>query len=509
MITTDPDTIIDCSEISLVRKDFTVLQNISFSLERGKHLAVTGVSGAGKTTLGRLLAGKIKPTSGHCTIRVSGVEMVEQQDQFLSLSGRGNTHYSQRYEAQDISGLPDVNGYLLRVQKETDTTDEALYHAIRQTEITHILDRKLLQLSNGERKRTQLAAVLLRRPEILILDQPYVGLDVNSRERLNTLLEELAGTTTLILICGANHVPGFVDKVLELNSGKVRTYTPRKHYEAPPVESLSLPDDTVFDALRIPEEKKDFQLIVGMKDVNVKMGGKHILKDINWEVRQGEQWALLGHNGAGKTTLLSLVTADNPQGYNNKLTLFDRRRGSGESIWDIKKKIGFVSSELHLYFLRGRGIFNTIPGIDDGGREVYSTLSCLDVIVSGFNDEVGMVTQPSEFQLQVAMQWLRVLGLERLEKSLFAHASLGEQRCILLARALVKFPALLILDEPLQGLDEQQITYFKALLDQICEKLDTTMIFVSHYSDEIPESVGHILEIKQGTVIRNERLTGF
>lgn len=497
-------TIIDCKEVSFVRKGFTVLDSITFHLDRGEVLAVVGTSGAGKTTLGRLLAGKLKPTSGELLTNTSGVVMVEQQDRFLSISGRGNTHYSQRYEAQDTSDLLSVEGYLKRVQKEIQAKDKDIGQVAQQTGIAHILDRKLLQLSNGERKRTQLAVALLRRPEVLVLDQPFVGLDVQSRKRLSGILRDMTKISALVLICGVNQVPDFADNVLELEKGRVKQFVRRMAFTVPPVKETVTLNGSLFSKLQVPPGRKMFDVIVDMADVNVRLGGKHILKDINWKVKRGEQWALIGHNGAGKTTLLSLITADNPQGYNNKLTLFDRRRGTGESIWDIKKEIGFVSSELHLYFLRGKGIFNTIPGIDNGSRETYSTLSCLDVIVSGFNDEVGLVTEPSEYQLNIARQWLGILGLERLEKGLFAYASLGEQRSILLARALVKFPSLLILDEPLQGLDDQQTAYFKALLDQICKTLGTTMIYVSHYKDEIPDCVEHVIEISQGEVIRKE-----
>ncbi|WP_461534168.1 ATP-binding cassette domain-containing protein [Sinomicrobium sp.] len=489
-----------CDQLALAYRGNAILDCISFRLPEGASLAIVGESGSGKTTLCRILAGKIQPSSGTYG-GISSVEMVEQQDQFLAISGRGNTHYSQRYEAQDNSGMPEVYTYLKVVAKETGASEEVLEQAISQTQIGHILKRKLLQLSNGERKRTQLAAALLRAPKLLILDQPFVGLDAKSRAHIDSLLKELSKSMTLVIICGGEQVPDDIDKVLELEKGRLKQYVDRAHYTAVANKQVVLKDNSWFEQLRPYATSRKYDVVVGMEQVNVHLGGQHILKDIDWTVKSGERWALTGHNGAGKTTLLSLVTADNPQGYNNKLILFDRRRGTGESIWDIKKEIGFVSAELHLYFLRGKGILNTIPGINGRNRETYSSLSCLDVIVSGFKDEVGVVSKASEYQLNLAEQWLSVLGLERLKESNFAHASLGEQRCILLARALVKCPSLLILDEPLQGLDEQQIAYFKALLNRLCEALGTTMIFVSHYNGEIPECVNNKLTLDQGRVV--------
>ena len=185
-----------------------------------------------------------------------------------------------------------------------------------------------------------------------------------------------------------------------------------------------------------------------MANVNVTLGGTPILKAINWRVKRGEQWALLGHNGAGKTTLLSLVTADNPQGYTNNLKLFDKKRGSGESIWDIKKRIGYLSPELHLYFLRGEGIYNSVPGLSETPHDANCGLSCIEVILSGLKDEIGFVSNSSESEVNVAKSWLNFIGFEGFEKRDFAHTSLGEQRALLLARALIKCPDLIILDEP-------------------------------------------------------------
>src|SRR5688572_13384763 len=115
-----------------------------------------------------------------------------------------------------------------------------------------------------------------------------------------------------------------------------------------------------------------------MKKVSVQYGDKIILDEVNWKVMKGERWLLSGPNGAGKSTLLSLITADNPKAYANSIFLFGKKRGSGESIWDIKKKIGFISPELHLFFDQGT--------------------SCFDVIASGLFDTIGLFRQLSAAQ---------------------------------------------------------------------------------------------------------------
>ncbi|MGE4490434.1 MAG: ABC transporter ATP-binding protein, partial [Kiritimatiellales bacterium] len=283
----------------------------------------------------------------------------------------------------------------------------------------------------------------------------------------------------------AESVPSNIQKIIELKSGRA--------------DSATFADDSLFEML--PEPNESFENIVLMRDVHVELNGKKILQGINWQVKPGEQWVLQGHNGAGKTTLLSLITADNPQGYTNDLILFDRKRGSGESIWDIKRKIGFVSPELHLYFLRGSGIFNTIPGLNKTAHETYDSLSCLEVITSGFMDEIGFSSPADDHQLHAAKTWLSILQLNHLSKRLFMHASLGEQRTLLLARALVKSPPLLILDEPCQGLDAGQVRRFTALLNRICEQLHTTMIYVTHRDEEIPACATKRLVLQNGQAV--------
>lgn len=205
---------------------------------------------------------------------------------------------------------------------------------------------------------------------------------------------------------------------------------------------------------------------------------------MNWEVKQGERWALLGHNGAGKSTLLSLVNGDNPQAYANKITLFDRKRGTGESIWDIKKKIGFVSPEFFQYF--------------------PMESSCIEVIESGFYDTLGLFRRSDTINRNVAVRWTKLLGIDSLCNKLFKDVSASNQRLCLLARALVKNPPLLIFDEPCQGLDNSQQEQFKYLVDEICKQSNVTLVYVSHYQHEIPNSITHTIALAAGKVVNDQ-----
>ncbi len=472
-----------------------ILNDISFVLPVGQSMAIVGPSGCGKTTLGRLIARKLEPTSGKLILAEHlNCQMVEQQDNFMAISRIGSSYYGQRYENQGMEQSPTIQEYLQQIAEDIDWVIDLL-------NIGHLKNSKLMQLSNGERKRTQLAEALLYHPEVLVLDQPFVGLDLQSRQKLERQIVELHHSgKTIILICDALHVSEEIDWVLEMDHGQVAQLISRTHY-FPETKNGNAPEILAcfFEALPKSTDVY-FDFAVRMNKVTVVHGECEILKDIDWTIRKGERWALMGPNGAGKTTLLSLITADNPQGYVNDLTLFDRRRGSGESIWDIKQRIGYVSPELHLYFLRGKGIFNTIPGLEKSLSVSGNSLRCDEVITSGFNEQIGFSLSHSDFQKRTVKAWFSILQLEHLADSKFAEASLSEQRLLLLARALVKLPSLLILDEPCQGLDARQTGRFTAILDVICRHLDTTMIYVTHYPEEIPQSITQLLQLENGQV---------
>ncbi|MCX2678459.1 ATP-binding cassette domain-containing protein [Galbibacter sp. EGI 63066] len=487
--------------IDLLAEGHSILKDIKLKIVNGQAMAITGRSGSGKTSLAKIISEAIKPSSGTLENPFKTV-FVSQQDYFSELAGLASTYYSKRYEFHEYEKQMGVGEYLAQVNHKCQYTDLHLEEVpiLETFQIKHLLSSNLMQLSNGERKRLQLVQAFFERPEMLIMDQPFTGLDVDSRKLLTKHLQKVSSMgVTLVLICGIGEIPDFIKKAITLEKGEIVYQGTPSTISDVIISEESINSEIDVDAL-FHKSEDAHETIIKMKDVNVSMKEKPILKAINWEVKSGECWALLGHNGAGKSTLLSLVTADNPQGYTNDLTLFGRKRGSGESIWDIKKKIGFLSPELHLYFMRGKGVLNTVPGMQ-ADIPVYSTISCLDVIISGFNDEVGTISIPSEGQIELAKKWLELVKLSHLEDVLFVHASLGEQRVLLLLRALIKSPALLILDEPSQGMDAQQVDYFKKLLDHICSSRHITMVYVSHRKEEIPDVVTKVLRLENGSVI--------
>jgi len=484
---------------------FTILNNINLTIYAGESIAITGASGSGKTILGKVLAGKISDSHGSVTFSPSLKSlMVHQQDQFMYMSGMASTYYGQRYEGQGMEEIPTVGEYLQKVSKKIkeDVSDQNMKKIMSLMQIDEISDRKLLQLSNGERKRTQMAAAMLQTPQLFVVDQPFVGLDVESRKNLTDIFnKQMKMGISMVIICNPNEIPSGVNNVVKLSKGEISKFVSREEFSLTPEikKKRTRVDKNLLTEL--PNTTNDFSSAVIMKDVHVVMDDELILNKINWQVNKGEQWALLGHNGAGKTTLLSLITADNPQGYSNDLILFDRQRGSGESIWDIKNKIGYVSPELHQYFLRGEGIYNSIPGMKSSSSYTkYTSLTCEEVIGSGFNDEIGLATDFTDLQKKIAIHWLSILNLEHLHGRSFLQASMGEQRLLLLGRALVKSPSLLILDEPCQGLDDDQTENFLCILNDICIHLKTTLIYVTHVKERIPSCIDKLLMLKKGEV---------
>ena len=356
-------------------------------------------------------------------------------------------------------------------------------------ELRPVLDKYIISLSSGELRKFQLTRTLLSSPRVLILDNPFIGLDANTRNLLKDLLERLTQTTnlTVILVLSKyDDIPEFITHVLPVKDMRLLPKQTREDFmHGITTFNTSLPHELAEWIRNLPQ--KDISTIsfypqnggeiLKFNNVCIRYGNRTILKNICWNVNEGERWALQGQNGAGKSTLLSLVCADNPQSYSCDIHLFGHKRGTGESIWQIKRHIGYVSPEMHRAYLRD--------------------LPAIDIVASGLSDSVGLYCRPRPEQREICRQWMRVFGIAEIQDKTFLKLSSGEQRLCLLARAFVKDPELLILDEPLHGLDLKNRQRVREIIKLFCQRPHKTIIMVTHYQEELPDCITHRMELKK------------
>ncbi|MDE3214506.1 MAG: ATP-binding cassette domain-containing protein [Bacteroidota bacterium] len=463
-----------------------VLQGISFEISKGECLAIIGPTGSGKSTLVRALAGNCFCRGEVVYFGKRGkkpkIAVITQQHIFRNRANTANFYYQQRFNSYDSEDSLTVEDVLLNYCKG----EEDFRQALAETGILHRANTPLIQLSNGEHKRFQLAKAILQDADLMLMDNPYIGLDVSARQLLNGLIDRMvAAGRQIILVTSFSDLPDSVTQVILLERGTIQKKLGKEEFirycqggrvsdHFPSGQKISLKGlDPVY-------HYEDFSIAVKMVDTSVGYQEKQILKDINWIVKKGECWNVSGSNGSGKSTLLSLITGDNPQAFANEIYLFDKRKGTGESIWDIKRKIGYVSPELHHYF--------------------DPKFTCFEVVASGLFDTIGLFRKLNDSQKSAILQWMGVLQLQGFEDRMFNQLSNGEQRLVLLARALVKNPPLLVLDEPCQGLDTEFSSRFISLINEICVSLKKTLIYVSHYEEEIPPCVNFTLRLEQGQI---------
>jgi molybdate transport system ATP-binding protein len=463
------------TNLSVRLQGCTLLDGVSFSLVSTQHLAIVGASGSGKTTLAKAIAGKVFHQGSVAFVTNPMINFVGQHYHFKTRSNTQDFYYQQRYNSFDNNDALTVEEELQAVSPDETKIDSLL----SELQLEHRTQSPLLHLSSGEHKRFQLIKALLTVSDILILDEPFIGLDIVSRKKLNNILSTVAASgTQIICITDANEIPDCITDIAYLEEGKLKQFTTKEVFELSK-ENLFADYQPVYSFPAFTnKEEKQFSDAVRMENVSITYGEKKVLRNINWTVKQGERWLLRGHNGAGKSTLLSLIYGDNPQAYANAIYLFDKKRGSGESIWDIKKNIGYVSPELQWYF--------------DTNTTVYHAIG------SGFFDTIGLFRKITVEQHRILEQWLDLLRLSHVTHKPLSTISASEQRLTLLLRALVKDPPLLLLDEPCQGLDEKQTMQFVQLIDDICIQLNKTLIYISHYDNEIPSCIDKVIELKEG-----------
>lgn len=453
---------------------------VDFCLNAGEQLAVVGPNGGGKSIFIDIITGKYPLLMNEVAYDFSpaATNLVSDNLRYITFrdsygDADGSYYYQQRWNSQDMENIPVV-GDLLPPCKDEELKGK-LYKLFR---VEEMLQKPIILLSSGELRKFQLTKTLLSGPRVLIMDNPFIGLDAGTRDLLKSLLDELIrviGLQVILVLSKSDDIPAFVTHVITVEDMTCGTKIPRQEYEGVKVPASMLSEEKRKAILELPYKDNQYNAenVVRLNKVSIRYGERTILRDLDWTVKCGEKWALSGENGAGKSTLLSLVCADNPQSYACDITLFDRKRGSGESIWEIKKHIGYVSPEMHRAYLKN------IPAID--------------IVASGLHDSIGLYKRPKEEDREVCLFWMDVFGVKELADRSFLQLSSGEQRLVLLARAFVKDPELLILDEPLHGLDLYNRRLVKDVIETFCRRDNKTMIMVTHYKEELPECITNSL----------------
>jgi len=481
-----------------------LLKNINFTIRKGENWALIGESGSGKSALLQTIAGKFNVTGGevkydffedflqkhpvtdNSITHQKLIAFVESRHHFRNLSNTTEFYYQQRYNSSDSEDALTVNEYLEGVQHiPLQNRYWDLPKVIQTLHLENLLNKQIIKLSNGETKRLRIAAALMKNPVLLMLDAPLTGLDVQTRAEFNIILEQIvASGITVIMATSPYEIPDGITDIAMLKDGEIIQTIKKSAFD--PVKFMQDTGDVTDRSglqalLHADAGKTPYRFIVKMNKVNIRYGDRTILDNVDWQIVPGERWALLGPNGAGKSTLLSLINGDNPQAYANDIVLFDKKRGTGESIWDIKKKIGFVSPELHQYF--------------------PTENSCLQVIESGYYDTLGLFRPGQKAKADTALSWMQALEIDKYARNLLKNVPASVQRLCLLARALIKNPDLLIFDEPCQGMDAHQQLHFKNIVNAICDMSNVTLIYVTHYQQEIPDSVTKVLRLEKGKVV--------
>lgn len=518
---------------------------VTLGLGKGEHIALVGPNGSGKSLLVDLLTGRYPLMEGTPQYDFSPSPTATVYDNLRYIAFRdtygsadGYYYYQQRWNQTEQDDVPLVCDLLSKggwsvvkqLMKEYQTSNQTAHgkqedmpepnvacEPTDETEpkdaqkqkgktmptydmqkmedvrrlfdlfgMTPLLDKKVILLSSGELRKMQLTKALLASPRVLIMDNPFIGLDADTRQLLGRLLEELSHLPSLqivLVLSMLDDIPPFITHVVPVKEKKVGEKMTRANYleqwKAKEAESLATIEQSLVEVqqqvIDLPHHPNPFEgdEVVKLNEVSIRYEERTILKSLNWTVRRGEKWALSGDNGSGKSTLLSLVCADNPQSYACDIALFGRPRGSGESIWEIKKHIGYVSPEMHRAYLKN--------------------LPTIEIVASGLHDTIGLYLRPKAEELAICQQWMDIFGIGSLRDKPFLQLSSGEQRLALLARAFVKDPELLILDEPLHGLDTFNRLRVKRIIEAFCQRPDKTMIMVTHYACELPSSITHHL----------------
>lgn len=474
--------IIHCQNLWAAYRVEPVLQNIDWTWQVDQQWAIVGGNGAGKSALAEIITDQLRPQRGSI-VRAADLDSSSDIIHLSFKLQRELIAHDIRFDDSEVrADANDIGTTVRQIVLRKQATDDRFEYIAKQCHIDHILDRGIRFVSTGESRKTLLARALFQQPRVLILDNPFEGLDKNAQTELLALINDLleSDVKLLLLLKQYSEIPANVSHIMVLKEGKITTQGTRDQVLASIEQVTPHQHRAIADLpppVTRPYDLDRSQPLIRLQDVKVSYGDQIILNHINWRLDWGQHCCISGPNGAGKSTLLSLLCGDNHKAYGQNITLFGKRRGDGESVWELKQKFGIVSTQLQLNHI---------------GRTRVA-----EVIASGLYDSVGLYKQCSGSDRKIALQWLQLMDLEHIATQFFNQLSFGQQRLAMLARAMVKSPPILILDEPCIGLDLEHRQLVLALVDKIAARGDCHILYVSHTYDEMPACINQQLMLSE------------
>ncbi len=478
--TSNKDALIQFQQVWAAYRTDPVIFDINWQWQPDQQWVILGGNGAGKSAIANLITDQLRPQRGS----VTRSDTINPNNDILHLSfemQRKLIEHDIRFDdSEQRADAFDVGTTVKQIVLQKQPEDEQFREIVRQCHIDHILDRGIRFVSTGESRKTLLARALFNQPKILILDNPFEGLDKTSQAELHRLIEGLLQSSLkiLLLIKQTDEIPEHCTHILHLDNGRIIDQGSRQSV----IDALNRANTEIQIGELPAATERHYQVdktqpLIKLSNVNVAYNDQKILTNINWKLDWGQHCCISGPNGAGKSTLLSMISGDNHKAYGQNITLFGTKRGSGESVWELKQKFGVVSTQLQLNHV---------------GRTRVA-----EVIASGLYDSVGLYQTCSGKDKKIALDWLKVMELEDIATKFYNQLSFGQQRLAMLARAMVKSPLVLILDEPCIGLDEPHRKLILALVDKIAERGDCHVLYVSHTADEKPECISQDVELME------------